>query len=100
MSKKSDPKKSELWRAHLLKCEQSEGTQTSYCERAGISVRNFNYWKQRFRKEDSVATRSLRSSSFVPVQVKTFAPELSGIKVLPDAKWVSEIIFELSKRFI
>jgi hypothetical protein len=100
MSRKIDPKKVALWRDHIEKLKEYKGTQVSFCKEREISVRNFNYWKYRFKKESSLALKISKPGSFLPVQVKAErVRSVSDHTVLPDAKWVSEIIFELSRRF-
>ncbi len=99
MPRKPDFKKSEIWRQHLINSRQYAGTQTSFCAEAGISVRNFNYWKQRFRKEDCVTPTKAKPNLFLPVRVKLPSPEVALVQNhVPDPKWVAEIIFELSRR--
>lgn len=100
MSRKTDLKKVAFWREHFEKLKEYEGTQVSFCKEREISVRNFNYWRQRFKRESSGTLKTSKPSPFLPVRVKAEKIESLPTPVaLPDAKWVSEIIFELSRRF-
>ena len=50
----SDPKaKRRFWEHHLAQCRQSSLTQKAYCQKHGLKLHQFYYWKKRLTPDHS-----------------------------------------------
>ena len=50
----SDPKaKRRFWEHHLAQCRQSSLTQKAYCQKQGLKLHQFYYWKKRLTPDHS-----------------------------------------------
>ncbi|WP_084511534.1 IS66 family insertion sequence element accessory protein TnpA, partial [Desulfatibacillum aliphaticivorans] len=48
----SDPKaKRRFWEHHLARCRQSGLTQKAYCQKHGLKLHQFYYWKKRLMQD-------------------------------------------------
>lgn len=96
MARTPDLKKEQFWKTHIAQAEYFNGGINKYCEKEGIQVHSFKYWKTRLAK-DFTTTRFSDPSSFIPVKVVT-AESSRTHKSLPDPKWLAELICALHAR--
>ncbi len=59
--------KRRFWKRHLEQCRQSPLTQKSYCEKHGLKIHQFYYWKRRLASDHAKV-------AFLPVDFCTDSP--------------------------
>ena len=94
MARTTDPQKEQFWKAHIAQAKYFDGSINKYCEREGIQVHTFKYWKSRLAKKS--ASRLPVPSTFIPVNISS-SEQLPTKKSLPDPKWIAELIFHLQE---
>ena len=58
------------WKERLLEWEQSDMSQTSYCRQEGLNLRNFQYWRRKYRQIQSPGTTSKNNSMVKLVELQ------------------------------
>ena len=86
--------KAEFWQGHIQAAKSFHGSLRKYCDKENLNFNNFQYWRNKFKenKDEHLPV----PSPFVPVQVQQ--ANLTRSQLLPDPKWVAEIIYELHAR--
>ena len=52
------------WQKRLLDWEQSDMTQSAYCRENGLNLRNFQYWRRKYRlKKNSIVKVVIRGQA-------------------------------------
>lgn len=87
-----DSKKVKFWRSHMAGAAAREGSLRSYCERAGITVHCFHYWKRRLAGKVKHDSAPSAAGQFVAVNVERVSPIAPP---MPDARWVAEFVMHL-----
>lgn len=87
------------WFEHVKHWESGDLSQRAYCDRAGISISSFGYWRKQFLLETSPPKKS---NQFVPVEVRQSQIDPSqSIKIkrtsgnvisIPTSLGISEIV--------
>lgn len=97
MTYRTNPKKEQLWKAHVAQARQFEGGMAAYCRSQNISISSLNYWRGHFAKRLSAKVLPV-ASPFIPLKVEATVFAKPVVKSMPDPKWVAEVIFELYAR--
>lgn len=86
--------KEKFWRRQLTLWEGSGSTQVEYCRENGLSPHVFLYWRRKFadKGRGQKTSRELVMSSFARVEI---LPSERCDRVLPEAKWLAELIMHL-----
>ena len=98
MKNRSDPEKFKFWKTHIEAMKVCGGSCAAYCRQNNIKYHDVKYWKNRIDGVMRVQRKAIKHKSFLPVEVLN-PIEIKKTHSLPDAKWVAEIIFELSERY-
>lgn len=69
MARPADPRKAAAWQRRLQRFAASGTTVSKFCERAGISVAAFHYWRRRLGQERREQVASPAASVFRPVDL-------------------------------
>ena len=84
------------WMEQVQQAEKRTGSLRSYCKEQGISVSAMKYWSRKLGKAEGSRSSSPCMSRFVPLQVDPAPLEQDPKKeVLPDPRWVAEILLHL-----
>ena len=85
-----DPKlmsKRETWKKHLEHQAVSGLTQAAYCQREGLKVTTFQYWKRRLAGEP-VRAKQLR---FVPLELATLSSQSEVMAEAEATSWEAAV---------
>ena len=67
MPRQADERKFTEWRSRLARHAKSGLTVAGFCEREGVAVATFHYWRRKC--QGGAATRELPRAEFAPVEV-------------------------------
>jgi hypothetical protein len=85
----------EFWRKHIEAAENFSGSQAAYCRHNGLVLSQFVYQRGRFLKKKSKFSEVRPTTRFAPARgSKEIGSYPQG---LPDPKWLSALIRELSR---
>lgn len=103
-NKKNRTVNARQWRERIERAKTRSGSLESYCREEGVTLPALNYWRRKLRSSYPVKTEP-KAPAKVPafVSVEVIGEEASVEKyarangrVLPDPRWVAEIILHLS----
>ena len=87
----------EFWKEHVLAAEGVGSTNKAYCATQNLDHRSFSYHKRLL----GFGTARKRKRAFIEVransQEKAPVTHMAKVPKLPDARWLAELIFELSQ---
>lgn len=69
MARPADPRKSAAWQRRLQRFTASGTTVSKFCDRAGVSVAAFHYWRRRLEREQPERSSRPTASVFQPVDL-------------------------------
>lgn len=69
MARPADPRKSAAWQRRLRRFTASGTTVSKFCERAGVSVAAFHYWRRRLGQEQPEQVAAPAAPIFQPVDL-------------------------------
>jgi hypothetical protein len=69
MARPADPRKSAAWQRRLQRFMASGTTVSKFCDRAGVSVAAFHYWRRRLGQEQPERVLRRTTSVFQPVDL-------------------------------
>ena len=69
MARPADPRKSAAWQRRLQRFTASGTTVSKFCDRAGVSVAAFHYWRRRLGQEQPEHDASSAAPVFQPVDL-------------------------------
>ena len=69
MARPADPRKSAAWQRRLQRFTASGTTVSKFCDRAGVSVAAFHYWRRRLGQEQPERVSRPASQVFQPVDL-------------------------------
>lgn len=84
--------KQRYWESHAVAVEKFGGSHEAYCRAEGISAPALRYWRNKARGKPR-PIKSLPTKAFVPVEVMFEGPTRP---VLPDPRWLAELILALN----
>ena len=87
----------EAWRSHVARAAKYQRSNTEYCKRHGLELREFRAHKRRFRAQQAKLPSGI--SAFVQVEAKEPAQREArrpiGNSTLPDPRWTAEFVAAL-----
>lgn len=93
----------EQWRRHIERADASSEPLSAYCRSEGLSLPSMNYWRKKLREErqrlPTVISNARPASAFIPIEVTSSLGTTtltSRNPILPDARWVADLILHLS----
>jgi hypothetical protein len=69
MARPADPRKSAAWQRRLQRFTASGTTVSKFCDRAGVSVAAFRYWRRRLGREQPEKVNLSAAPVFQPVDL-------------------------------
>jgi len=69
MARPADPRKSAAWQRRLQRFTASGTTVSKFCDRAGVSVAAFHYWRRRLGLQQPKRVSRHTTSVFQPVDL-------------------------------
>jgi len=69
MARPADPRKSAAWQRRLQRFTASGTTVSKFCDRAGVSVAAFHYWRRRLGQEQPEKVKVSATPVFQPVDL-------------------------------
>ncbi|MGZ3745502.1 MAG: IS66 family insertion sequence element accessory protein TnpA [Pseudobdellovibrionaceae bacterium] len=86
--------KLKLWTEHVKKASIYNGSLKQYCRQENISSSTLSYWRDKLGKGIS---KSSQTSKFIPVVVAPSSrlDQKGPQQILPNPKWVAEIILHV-----
>ena len=69
MARPIDPRKSAAWQRRLQRFTASGMTASKFCDRAGVSVAAFHYWRRRLGPQQSERVSRRATSVFQPLDL-------------------------------
>jgi len=69
MARLADPRKSAAWQRRLQRFTASGTTVSKFCDRAGVSVATFHYWRRRLGREQSERSSLPTAPVFQPLDL-------------------------------
>ncbi len=93
--------KEEFWQGHIERMLKFKGSQRAYAEQNGVTLAQLSYYRDKFRKKSGFAkVVAAKPASGVEAKLglkRTVENFDSYPQRLPDAKWVAQLIRELTK---
>ena len=94
MQNKQDQEK--YWQAHVVQAEKHPKSQIAYCRESGIDARKLYAFRERAKVRGKKLFKSkVEGSGFLPVKILEAKP--FGLKNLPEARWVADLILQLMR---
>lgn len=86
--------KLKVWTEHVKKASIYNGSLKEYCRQESISSSTLNYWREKLGKGIS---KPSQTSKFIPVVVAppSKLEQKERQEILPNPKWVAEIILHV-----
>lgn len=107
--------KEEFWQNHIERMLKFKGSQRAYAEQSGVTLAQLLYYRDKFRKKSAFAkVATVAAKTAAPWEPRSAPPAIpktepkplpkaivekldSYPQALPDAKWLAQLIRELSK---
>lgn len=85
--------KEKRWQERLEAANVHPGGLAAYCRENQVSRSALDYWRKKIRK--ATLQRLNQPRPFIPIEVLEAELRIANKPVLPDAKWVAEVILHL-----